>query len=792
MNIRVVLGVVFFLCHVVGSSQINREGWSDHFSYNNCIAVSDGDNYAFAATDVAVILYDKSTESIIRFNKTNGLSDVGITAISALKDNSFIIGYSNGNIDFIRNNKVINLPDLKNKNIQGSKKINSFSQHDNLVYCSLDFGILALNINKLEVADTYYLGDGNQNFVINQTRINEPFIYAASDKGLYRAEISNPSLGYFEAWTEISGLAEPVLAVDFIGDQIVYIRKSLSNKYIVTLGDQGTWNEKLTLSSFGNIFVRDGYSYISEKSRVVKYSSDLISVDLIDSYSFEAQSKVTPNLSMVTMSESENTFYFADTQLGFLKKSMPFDVKLVPNGPFSNNCFALYATSGGIYSLAGGLTSDYNNLNRNIEYSLFSDQQWSYYRSNRQGDEKYWRDLIRLCPDPLNDDRVYMSSWSVGIFETNGVDILNHFDQHNSGLQNIDWAGPNYVRVGGIAADSEGNIWMSNCEVANGIVVKSADDKWYQYNYEILNDLHSTDQFLITKDNFVWIIIPRTDRKGLVVINPNNTPLDQSDDVYRGALSENADSDSRNGGELKLWDAEDLSKVITNSVFCMAEDKDGYVWLGTDQGVFVYYRPWSIFEEDHPIASRIKVPFNDGTNSAGYLLGNSKVTSIAVDGANRKWLGTEGAGIHLVSEDGTKTIHSFNKDNSPLPSDNISSIAIHAKTGEVFIGTDKGIVSYKGDAIEPAASLDKVYAYPNPVREDFNGPITITGLIINSNVKITTVSGKLVYETRSLGGQVQWDGQNLWGEKVKSGVYIVYVSSEDGSEVQTTKILIVR
>lgn len=790
MNTKVILGVVFFLCHLVGSSQVNRDGWRDHFSYNNCIAVSEGDNYVFAATEVSVILYEKGTESIIRFNKTNGLSDVGITAISALKDNSFIIGYSNGNIDFISNNRVINLPDLKNKNIQGSKKINSFSQHGNLVYCSLDFGILLLNIEKLEIADTYYLGTGNQDFAVNQTRISGQFIYAASDYGLYRAEISNPSLGYFESWTEISGTTESFLAVDFIGDQLVYVRKSPSNRCIVAIGDQGAWTEKLSLSSFRNSFSRENYLYISEKNKLVKYSSELVSVDIIDSYSIDSQSDVVPNISMVTMSESENAFYFSDTQLGFIKKSVPFDVQLVPNGPFSNNCFALHATPTGVYSLAGGLTSDYNNLNRNVEYSFFSDQQWSYYRSNKQGVEKYWRDLIRICSDPLNNDKVYMSSWGAGIFESNGVDVVDHFDQHNSGLQNIEWAGPNYVRVGGLAADSQGNVWMSNSEVANGIVVKSSDNSWHQFNYGILNNLHSTDQFLITKDGLVWIIIPRTERKGLVVINPNSTPLDQSDDIYRGALSENADNDSRNGGLLKLWD--ENGDIITNSIVCMAEDKDGYMWLGTDQGVVVYYRPWSVFEEKYPVASRIKVPFNDGTNSAAYLLDNNKVTSIAVDGANRKWLGTEGAGIHLVSEDGTKTIHSFNKENSPLPSDNISSIAIMESTGEVFIGTDKGIVSYKGNAIEPAASLGKVYAYPNPVREDFSGSITITGLILNSNVKITNVSGKLVYETRSLGGQVQWDGQNLWGEKVKSGVYVVYVSSEDGSDVQTTKILIVR
>ncbi len=789
MNSKIVLGAVFLLCHMVVFSQLNRNGWRDHFSYNECLAVASGEKFVFAATDVAVIIYEKSTESISRFNKTNGLSDVGITAISVLDNNAFIIGYANGNIDYIRDNTVINIPDLKNKNIQGSKKINAFTQHENLVYCSLDFGILVLNIEKLEIADTYYLGDGNQNFIINYVGINDGYIYAASGQGLFRAELGNPSLGYFGSWSEISGQTDAFFAVDFIGEQLIYIRKSSSKKYIVAIGNQGEWTEKLSLSSFRNLFTQDDFIYISESNKLVTYNASFENIESVSSYAFDSQSNVIPNISMVSLSESENTFYFADKTLGFIKKTLPVDIKLVPNGPRSNKCFALHATPNGIYSLAGGLTSDYNNLNRNVEFSLYRDQQWSYFRSNKQGDEKYWRDLIRICSDPLNPTRVYMSSWGSGIFEVKGIDILENFDQHNSGLQNIDWAGPNYVRVGGIAADSEGNIWMSNSEVANGIVVMGSEGTWYQFNYETLNNLHSTDQFLITKDDLIWIIIPRNE-KGIVVINPNRTPLDQSDDIYRGPISADAENDPRNGGLLKLWD--EKGETITSTIFCMAEDKDGYIWLGTDRGVVVYYRPWSIFDDTKPIASRIKVPFNDGTNSAAYLLDKSKVTSIAVDGANRKWIGTVGAGIHLVSEDGTKTIHTFNKENSPLPSDNILSIAILGSTGEVFIGTDKGIVSYKGNASEPSKSFDKVYAYPNPVKPDFTGPITITGLVLNSNVKITNVSGKLVYETRSLGGQVQWDGENFGGEKVQSGVYIVYVSSEDGSEVKTTKILVVR
>jgi hypothetical protein len=224
----------------------------------------------------------------------------------------------------------------------------------------------------------------------------------------------------------------------------------------------------------------------------------------------------------------------------------------------------------------------------------------------------------------------------------------------------------------------------------------------------------------------------------------------------------------------------------------MAEDKNGYIWLGTDKGILVYYRPWAIFSEQHPVASRIKIPRNDGTNFIDYLLEKEKISAIAVDGANRKWIGTEDSGVYLVSEDGLKTYQTFNIKNSPLPSNTITSLAITPHTGEVFIGTAKGIVSYKARATEGNEEFSKVYAYPNPVREDYSGEITITGLVQNSIVKITTVSGKLVHETISLGGVAYWDGTNFSGNKVKSGVYIVYVSSTDGSQSAVAKVLIIR
>lgn len=788
MNKRVVLGILIFLVEVISYSQIERKGWKDHFSYNNCVDISANEDFVIAATDVGLIIYDKATEAISRYSKVNGLSDVGITALSILNGNDFIVGYSNGNIDLIKNQKVINLPDLKNKNLPGSKRINDFCKFNDLVYCSLDFGILVIDLLKLEVADTYYLGSSNENLVVNQTQVDGGFIYAATGGGLYRGRIGDPTLSYFASWKEISGIKGEVLAFDVLNEDKFFIRRLLNGKYSVVVGNEDHWIDQMTLSSFKSANVSGDLILLSERHRLRVFDFQFVEKEVVDSYFLQNEETITPDFSSALI--SDDVIYAADIKAGLIKKNPSgFDDALVPNGPYSNHCFAIKANDSYVYTVGGGLTMDYNNLNRGLEYSFLQGGKWSSFKSQRKGNEKNWRDLIRICPDPFDDRKVYMSSWGAGLFEIVDGEIEECYDYQNSSMDLI-WAGPAYQRIGGVAADSKGNLWMSVSEVANGIVIKTPGNDWYKFNYQTLNNLHSTDQFLITKDNLIWIIIPFDQiRKGILVIDTNGTPLDQTDDAYRGAISPELEDDPRNAGQLKLWD--ENGDVITNSIYSVAEDKDGYIWMGTDKGIVVYFRPWSIFNEDYPIASRIKVPLNDGTNSAAYLLDNKKVTSIAVDGANRKWLGTEGAGAYLVSEDGTKTIHAFNITNSPLPSDNISSIAIHPITGEVFIGTEKGIISYKGDAIEPHKTLKKVYAYPNPVRSNYTGPITITGLVLNSNVKITNVSGKLVFETRSLGGQVEWDGRNLWGQKVSSGVYLVYVASEDGSDTQTTKILIV-
>ncbi len=779
--------IVLFLSAVFLSEGQSR--WRDHFSYRNAKSIAESENFAIVASEMGLMLFDKLNPEVRKLSRVNGLSDVDITAVQALSNDVFIVGYATGNIDLVSEEGTINIPDFKIKNIQGSKRINHFYVDGERVYCSTDYALLVVDVEKNEVTDTYFLGVNSERLIIYQTLVRDEQIYAATDRGLLRASLDNPLIVYDKGWELVSSGYAACVAVDQHGNDLVMAEKA-NDETRILYGDQYSWNGLVSLRNFQSMRSQAGKLVVAALSFVTVYNENYLIDQVIESYSFDGNLRVQDAI----YSPFEDVFFLADRNFGLVEVANGIDISYVANGPYSNHTFDVYASRGVVYSTAGGLTADNNNLNRTIEYSVYNIGQghWSSYLSSVRGSSSTARDLLRICSSSVNDSLVYMCSWGGGIFEVRGSDAPVHYDENNSGLQDIYPDSRKYVRVGGIASDSEGNIWMMNAGVDAGIVVKSGDD-WYQFDYAAANKLHSTGQIMITSSDQVWIPIPRGaigERQGIMVIDTKGTLLDDDDDEYRSGAAVGYGNDPRNKGVLRLWD--ENKTEITRTVLSMAEDKNGYIWLGTDQGILVYYRPWAIFSEPYPVASRIKVPRNDGSNLVDYLLEKERISSIAVDGADRKWIGTEDSGLYLVSADGLKTFATFNMSNSPLPSNSITSVAIDPVSGEVFIGTAKGIVSYKAKATQGTDSFSRVYAYPNPVREDFKGDITITGLMENSSVKITTISGKLVYETRSLGGKAYWNGRNYNGKEVKTGVYLIYVASEDGSESDVIKVLIVR
>jgi ligand-binding sensor domain-containing protein len=236
---------------------------------------------------------------------------------------------------------------------------------------------------------------------------------------------------------------------------------------------------------------------------------------------------------------------------------------------------------------------------------------------------------------------------------------------------------------------------------------------------------------------------------------------------------------------------QDTENQPISFIYSIAEDLEGNIWVGTDQGPVIYYNPERVFDDDLK-ANRIIIPRNDGTNIADIMLKTETITSIAIDGANRKWLGTANSGAYLLSPDGKKQIKSFNEQNSPLFSNSIVSLSVDNKTGEVWFGTSKGVQSYRGNATEGNEKFTKVYTFPNPVRENFLGNVTITGLIMDTQIRITDISGNLVYETVSDGGEATWDLKTYNGKRVSTGVYLVFCASKDGSQSYVTKMLVIK
>jgi hypothetical protein len=315
-------------------------------------------------------------------------------------------------------------------------------------------------------------------------------------------------------------------------------------------------------------------------------------------------------------------------------------------------------------------------------------------------------------------------------------------------------------------------LWRTNTGVAENLVLRTSEGEWKSFDISQYTDNAAIfSQIMALENGHLWIVMPRGN--GFLVVDTKGTAADGSDDLVR---------------RFKPYDA---YEDIINDVVCMALDKNGYMWLGTEKGPVVYYNPDRIFTEGYSRGQQILIPRKDGTMDADVLLGNDVITAIAVDGADRKWFGTESGGAFLISKDGSQQVLNFNVSNSPLPSNTIRSIGINQVSGEVYFGTDKGLVSYRGLATEGGEFFRDVYVYPNPVRENFHGDIVISGLVKDSNVKITDIAGNLVFETTSLGGQAVWDGRNFSGQRVKTGIYLVFLTSPDGLKSHVAKLMFI-
>lgn len=785
--IKRIITIGFLLCifSLSGWAQVEMGNWRTHFAYDSITQIAQSENKIFAVSKGALFSIDKQDRSIEFYSKINGLSGNNISSIEYNSSNhQLLIIYSNGNIDVLAEGGVSNIPDLYNKQMSADKNVNHVTFYKDDAYLSCNFGILVLNLQKKEVADTYYIGPNASEVNVIKTTINGSSIYALTYIGdgiitprvftIYKASVNESHLvnyAYWSAMTGLPGSGDLQSIVSFSGQLFL-----LRNGKLYKQDNNDNWTTYLPSKTFNSLNVNYGSLNLFANNEI----------DLVDSL-FNV--KTITNLGNITdaeYDEQNNTYWFAASKSGIKTyKQEGSDIATIdsikPAGPAVNYPFSMTFSGDKLFVVPGGRWAAEDK--RNGDIMMYENGNWTNILSKTIKDitGKDVLDFMNVAIDPLDNKHFYVTSYGTGLYEFKNDKLANWYNHLNSTLET---AAPNdpyhYIRLDGAIFDQHNNLWMNN---VGKFDVLLADGTWTQLYYSDL-DKATLGVILISNQNpnQKWIPSVRYN-PGICVFDDNGTIKDQSDDHTVFFSKFTFPETDKNGNTI-------LTSIAPTYVYAIAQDQNGTVWVGTDQGPFTFNNLSKVFDPDYT-CSRVKIPRGDDSGLADYLLEKEIIKAIVIDGANRKWIGTETSGVYLMSENGQKTIHQFTTANSPLPSNDILSIAINPVSGEVFFGTGLGIVSYQSDASLAGDTFNNVHAYPNPVRQNYTGIITITGLVKDTQVKITDLNGNLVCQTVSNGSLATWNGKDLNGRKVNTGIYLAICANSDGTQSAITKILVI-
>ncbi len=745
--------------------QLPTGQWRVHLPYHNGQRVVSTPTKVYCLADNNLFYYNKQDESINHLSTVQGLSDIDVTSVDYDRVNGIlVIGYENGNIDLLDDNGIYNISAIQRKIFPGSKKINNIYIENGIAYLATDFAVVVINLLNKEIKDTYFIGENGSQVKIVDITLDDNYIYALVENGIIRADKNSDFLIDYNEWNKI------------------WERKSDSANYI----DIENFNNKLYLLLRFEGYRNDSI-YVLNNNRPVKmdlgFDADYYSLktkgdELIISrtWSAIAVNKDFEVLRILPLRvpkdgdiDEDGTGWVTGLGAGMVKIKGNKPDTITPNGPVNRGAWTFNYHNGTMY-VAGGRPNYYWER-RGMHY--FRDERWHSINGNTDKALQDIGNISKIIVDPLDPDHMFGGSHGYGLVEFRNKKVVNVYDEYNSILEPVegyeDVEERIFLKVAGLDYDSKGNLFIALSETKQPLYVLTnegelihIETKYNGFGKGHINDL------LVSSYDHVWVVLRNN---GVFALNINGTPDDFSDDEETKFSIVNQDGNS------------------TNDAVSIAEDLDKYIWIGTGSGPVYYTSHKNLFEVNTPVAYQVKLSDFDGLPQ--YLLGSERINSITIDGANQKWMGTLSSGAYLFSPDGTKEIHHFTKENSPLFTNSISDIGINHKSGEVFFGTEKGIISYRAGATKGISGFGNVYVFPNPVPPGFDGDITITGLAPNVNVKITDISGNLVYETTALGGTALWNGRNFDGKKPATGVYLVFCTNEDGSETFVTKMVFV-
>lgn len=786
---KLLLPLLILLVSFNSFSQLQVGDWKLYsaFSGTNIQSIIDTGDIVYYLSEGYLFSYDKENDETVYYNKRNNMSDTDISNIYYnYNKNYLLIAYSNSNIDLLYDDgNIVNVPDLKNIVMSESKAVNDVDFQDDEIYVATDFGYMVVDDEKYLIKESFNYGKKFVSMIATDKYIyacfdsfiwvspkNENHFYISSFKKTNRnvsskakiAKVSNTKMvtysGYFYSFGINSDDITNLSGKSLKNSDVRFLSKS-KNGFIATFS-----NSYMEINSDCNII------------KEVSLPAEVVDAGFVSS--METDGSVwaidEKGLKQFKMNDNGGVTYLHENY--------------IPNASNVSYPFYMHYQNGRLYTMNSGPTNWLTDQSIDFTLSVDDNGTWKnlapdnlngLINSNSRGK---LLSPYGLALDPDDQDAVWFGTWWEGAFCVKDNKQIQKFDSKNSPMVY------NYIcQISNIKFDSHKNMWMSHFSLTGSgeplIIALPAEKRfsstvtssdWVSfYVTGVENEKHAK---MIVTSNDVVINVNNRYTASLVAIDFNGTLEDKSDD-RQVVISNYVDQDGRTFSIGYIYD--------------IYEDSNGRIWLATDTGVGYINDVNDLFSNNFYI-NRVKVPRNDGTNLADYLLDGIVVSSIAMDGAGRKWFGTTNSGLYLVSADGTEILEHFTADNSYLPSDMVLSVVCNTDNNSVYVGTDKGLAEYSSDAITAEQNFDNVYAYPNPVRPDYTGYITIRGLMENSLVKIADAAGNVVYSTKSNGGMVVWDGCNTNGKRVDTGVYLVFASQSenDSSNGCVTKILVVR
>ncbi len=739
-------GLIFANSLIANNSPVPIGQWRVHFSYKNVLKAAETDDKIYCATSNGLFIYKISEGSVERLSKANGFYGYIVSDLKYdTKLDVLIIVYQDCTIEIVKNNKIIINEDIKRKTINGIKKINQINIVGEIAYLSCSFGLIEFNISKNEIRNSYLnIGPNGNTIPIYNSAVLKDSIYLSTDLGIIHTSTnSNINLSDFNNWIQTKSITKKSKFITAFNQNLY---TEIDSQLFIYKNFAWSLYENYASLIISNIDV------CHDKLLIGVYGKHIITEDLNGTKTY----KPVNQLNQCLLDFDQNYWYSSPFNGMVVMRSIG-EINYYPNGPNSNKNFAFSNVNNNLWVTPGGFPDDNYD-----QYYIFNNTNWNYPDRNIIADKLFnYRDII----SSKTNGHTFIGTHGKGLLHLINGNPVKNYDYTNSPLKRI---GNLYTTISGLALDKNNNLWVSNYGIDSSLLQFTNKGVWFNYKLPVTGN----SKIIIDSKNNKWIMCPNTSNP-IVVYNDKGTATLTDDIIY--PLTTNKGS----------------GNLPSSNITSIAFNKLGELIVGSDLGYSRIANPNNLFTGGNYDAQRITIGVEAGTNLGGYLLGPEYINCITIDGADRRWVGTNN-GAWLIGDDGQTILLHFTKDNSPLMTDEIKSIGIMDETGEVFFGTNNGIISYQSDALLSKKNFNDVKIFPNPVRPDFDGDIAITGLMDNTLVKVTDINGQLVYQTYSNGGMATWNCKTLSGERPSTGVYLAFCINTDGTETGLGKILFIK